>query len=93
MYHSRFVTILEALEPNKIYAIIHVERLSTSGSERIFVGKLWQSVHRNGYVLIPFDAFPQNDVIRINNRTYFMDFIFKGVDSSSEPIVNYVGSN
>jgi len=60
------------------------------GSEARILLHIWDYVFRDGYVILPFRVLSRDDINRINNYTLRMKLVYRGVDSSKNPVVDFI---
>jgi hypothetical protein len=60
------------------------------GSEARILLHIWDYVFRDGYMILPFRVLSRDDVNRINNYTLIMKLVYRGVDSSNNPVVYFI---
>jgi hypothetical protein len=60
------------------------------GSEARILLHIWDYVFRDGYVILPFRVLTRDDINRINNYTLRMKLVYRGVDSSKNPVVDFI---
>ena len=77
---------LDALQPHKAYPILRAEELCVYESEARILLHIMDYVFTDGYVILPYDGFSQDDVNRINNYTLLMKLVYRGADSSNNPV-------
>ena len=51
---------------------------------------IWERVYGSAYIILDFDAFPQNDVVCIIERTLYVDLIYRGVDLSGNLVLDFM---
>ena len=81
---------LDALQPCKDYPILHAEELYVYGSAARLLLHIWDYVFRDGYVILPFRVLSRDDVNWINNYTLSMKLVYRGVDSSNNPVIDFI---
>ena len=81
---------LDKLQPHNAYPILRAEELYVYGSEARILLHTWDYVFRDGYVILTFNVLSRDDVYRISNYTLLIKLVYRGVDSSNNPVVHYI---
>ena len=81
---------VDDLQPHKTYPILRAQELYVYGSGARILLYIWDYVFRDGYVILPFRVLSRDYVHRINNYTLIMKLVYRGVDSSNNPVVHFI---
>ena len=81
---------LDDFQPHKAYLILRAQEIYMYWSEARILLLIWDYVFRDGYVILPFCVPTRDDINRINNYTLRKKLVYRGVDSSNNPVVDFI---
>jgi len=84
------VMCLAELQPDRRYAVLRAQELLVCGLEPCILIHIWDYASRDGYVLLPYLTLTPDDINQINRYERIFKLIYRGVDSSNRPIVEFV---
>jgi hypothetical protein len=84
------VMCLADLQPNRRYAVLRAQELLVCGREPCILIHIWDYASRDGYVILPYHTLSPDDINLINRYERIVKLIYRGVDSSNNPIVDFM---
>ena len=84
------VICLADLRPNRRYVVLRAQELLMCGREPCILVHISDYASRDVYVILPYHTLSSDDINKINRYERIVKIIYRGVDSSNIPIVDFV---